>query len=41
MYPEHFWGDPLPADDMDGWDWRRLWLVHNRLHVLLHSEYKL
>lgn len=39
MYPEHFWGDSLPADDMDGWNWRRLWLLHNRLHVLLHSEY--
>lgn len=38
VYPEYFWGNPLPADDMDGWDWRRLWLVYNRLHVLFYSE---
>lgn len=39
VHPEHFWGDPLPADDLDGRDRRRFWLLHNRLHVLLHSEY--
>lgn len=38
VYPEHFWGYPLPADDLDGRYWRRLRLLHNRLHVLLNSE---
>lgn len=37
VYPEHIWGDPLPADDLDGRDRRRPRLLHNRLHVLLHS----
>lgn len=38
VYPEHFWGYPLPADDLDGRGRRCLRLLHNRLHVLLHSE---
>lgn len=37
VYPEHFWGDPLPADDLDGRDRRRLGLLHNCLHVLLYG----
>lgn len=38
VYPEHLRGDPLPQDDLDGRYWRRLRLLHHRLHVLLHSE---
>ena len=37
MHPEYFRGDPLLADDLDGRNWRRVWLFHNRLHVLLYG----
>lgn len=38
VHPEYLWSDPLPSDDLDGWDRRRLRLLRNRLHVLLHGE---